>query len=285
MNTPLQNSNPHQRANSQDIIAPGDVRIRLQIAYDGTGFEGWQSQPHGRAVQDALERALVDILGRRIVVQGSGRTDAGVHALGQVAHIDVPAGRLTPEGWMGAINARLVPTARIVCAKKAASGFHARFSATGKIYTYRVWNHRILLPTEINRVWHSTIPVDRTKLRATAQLLEGTHDFAPFSAKRHAGENNTIRTLRRIQISTAGPLLTLRFEGSGFLYRMVRILTGSMLRVAQGKADIEWLAELLRNPNGRRSSFCAVAEGLYLTRVLYGKKVRVLTEEPHLPQP
>ncbi len=269
----------------EDIAAPGEVRLRLLVAYDGSGFDGWQSQPHGRAVQDALERALADIVGRRVIVQGSGRTDAGVHALGQVAHADVPAGRMTPDGWRGAINARLVPTARILAATKAPAGFHARFSATGKIYTYRIWNHRILLPTEINRVWHSAIPLDRPILRATARLLEGTHDFAPFSAKRHAGETNTIRTLRHIRVTTSGPLLTLRFEGSGFLYRMVRILTGSMIRVAQGKAHIGWLEELLRAPEAKRSSFCAVAEGLYLTKVLYEKRASALTAGPHSPQP
>ena len=253
----------------QDSPPDGEVRLRFQIAYDGTAFDGWQSQSHGRTVQDALEKAFAEIVERRVIVHGSGRTDSGVHAIAQVAHADVPQGRLTPDAWAGALNARLPPAARILTVRKASPGFHARFSATGKIYTYRVWNHRFLLPTERHRAWHAVMPINRTLLRSAAQLLQGTHDFAPFSAKRHPGEENTTRTLRRIQVLSSGPLVTLRFEGNGFLYRMVRILTGSMVRVAQGKAPLQWLEELLRHPEGQRSSFCAEAEGLYLTRVLY----------------
>jgi tRNA pseudouridine38-40 synthase len=257
---------------SQDVPAAGEERLRFQVAYDGVGFDGWQSQAHGRTVQDALERAFAELIGRRVVVHGAGRTDSGVHALGQVAHADVPTGRFSPDAWAGALNARLPTTARVAGVRPAARGFHARFSATGKVYVYRVWNQRVLLPTEVNRAWHVAMPMDLERLRSGAALLEGTHDFAPFSAKRHAGEQNTVRSLRRIGVRRAGPLFTLRFEGNGFLYRMVRILVGSLVRVAQGKEDLRWLRSFLENPSGRRSSFCADAEGLYLSRVLYGRK-------------
>ncbi|MEI6715016.1 MAG: tRNA pseudouridine(38-40) synthase TruA [Verrucomicrobiota bacterium] len=279
---------------TNDLPPEGHIRLRLQIAYDGTGFDGWQSQPHGRTVQDALERAFAELVGRRVVIHGSGRTDAGVHALAQIAHVDVPEARLTPEAWVGALNARLSPLVRVVSSKKAAAGFHARFSATGKVYSYRVWNDRVMRPTEVNRAWHAPIPADLAILRHAAELLVGTHDFAPFSAKRHPGETDTIRTIHQIHISKSGPLITLRFEGNGFLYRMVRLLTGSLIRVATGKSDAQWLQSFLTNPTGPRSSFCADAEGLYLTRVLYGsggkipkesRRRKSITEAPHSPRP
>lgn len=253
----------------KDAPPPGYTRLRLLIGYEGTAFDGWQSQRHGRTVQDALEAAFASLIGHRACVHGSGRTDSGVHATGQVAHVDVPKDRLTPDAWLGAINARLVPSVRILKAAHAPSGFHARFSATGKIYTYRIWNERALLPTERNRAWHTPAPIHRQTLRDAARLLEGTHDFAPFSAKRRPCEIDTVRTIHGIGIKTSGPLITLRFEGNGFLFRMVRILTGSLVRVAQGKADEAWLRAFLQNPQGPRSSFCAIAEGLYLTRVRY----------------
>ncbi len=254
---------------ASDEPAPGFVRLRLLVAYEGSGFDGWQSQASGKAVQDFLERAVAALVGERRVVHGSGRTDSGVHALGQVAHVDVPRDRLTEDGWMGAINAQLPAGARVLSVRRAGRGFHARFSAVGKEYVYRLWNARALHPLEVGRVWHLPSPLNRALLRQSALLFEGTHDFAGFAANRGRPEADTERTIYALKLKTAGPLLTLRFAGNGFLYRMVRMLTGSMVRVAQGKADLEWLDALLRQPAGRRTSFCAPAEGLYLKCVQY----------------
>lgn len=257
------------RERSNEEPAPGFERMRLLVAYEGSGFEGWQSQASGRAVQDFLERAVASLVGERRVVHGSGRTDAGVHALGQVAHVDVPEGRLSPEAWEGALNAQLPAGVRVLAVRRAVRGFHARFSAVGKEYVYRLWNARALHPLEAGRVWHLPTPVDREKLRQCARLLQGSHDFAGFAANRGRPETNTERTIYALTLRTAGPLLTLRFAGNGFLYRMVRMLAGSMVRVAQGKADAAWLEDLLRSPAGRRTSFCAPAEGLFLKSVRY----------------
>jgi tRNA pseudouridine38-40 synthase len=206
-----------------------------------------------------------------------------VHALAQTAHIDVPASRFQePARWLAAINSDLPAEVRIVRARWAPASFHARFSATGKIYRYRVWNSRILPPLEIGRVWPIYDPIDLERLHECARLLTGRHDFGGFAANRGTPEEDTTRTIRRIGIrGKPGGLIELQFEGDGFLYRMVRLMTGSMVRCARGKADPAWLAGLLEPPMPsamdqprRKTSFAAPAEGLYLVRVLYGAKPR-----------
>ena len=249
------------------------LRLKLLIAYDGRPFRGWQSQATKDAVQDHLEAAFANTIGEKVSVQGSGRTDAGVHALAQIAHADVPAARLEVGAWQGALNNFLPPEIRVLRVTRAAPEFHARFDARGKIYTYRIWNASYLHPLEIGRVWHMPSPLDLDILRAGMQLLEGKHDFAGFAANRAPGyaAEDTVRTLLvEIDLSSlSGDLLTLRFEGDGFLYKMVRLLTGTLIRCAQGRAELSFIKELLAGKGARKTSFAAPAEGLYLTRVLY----------------
>jgi tRNA pseudouridine38-40 synthase len=244
-------------------------RLKLTVAYDGRRFRGWQSQASGDAVQDFLEAAFKKLVGHRVVVQGAGRTDAGVHALAQIAHADVPGGKYPLRTWMLAINDSLPPEARVIRVQRARPEFHARFDAAGKIYAYRLWTGPCLHPLEIGRAWHVPIPLDFTLLRAGADALCGTHDFARFAVNRGQVEKDTVRTIHRIRISRRGPLVTLRFEGNGFLYKMVRVLTGSLVRVAQGRAPLEWLLSTLNSKSAAKSHFAAPAEGLYLERVLY----------------
>ena len=245
------------------------VRLRLLVAYDGGAFHGWQSQPSRNTVQDALEKAVALLSGQHSCVHGSGRTDSGVHALGQVAHVDVPSQRLPLSAWEGALNGHLPKTVRVLRATKAAPGFHARFNATGKIYDYRVSNTRCLHPLEIGRTWHVPSPIDLPLLRTAADRLTGCHDFAAFAANRGKPDENTVRTIHRIGIKQTKGIITLRFEGDGFLYRMVRLLTGTLVRLAQGKESLEWFGSYLEKPQVRRTSYCAPADGLFLTRVLY----------------
>ncbi len=246
-----------------------NLRLKLLIAYDGRKFRGWQSQATRDGVQDFLEKALAQITGTRVVVHGSGRTDAGVHALGQVAHIDVPRNRVPLAKWSGAINACLPHEIRVLRVLRAAPRFHARFDASGKIYTYRIWADPIFHPMEIGRAWFMPVPLDAARLNETAQWLTGTHDFASFAANRGQPERGTVRTITSIRMVQRGPLITLRFEGSGFLYKMVRLLTGTLVRVAQGRLEPEFIRELLATPGLRKTNYAAPAEGLYLTRVLY----------------
>ena len=248
-------------------------RLRLVIAYDGRPFQGWQSQAHGDTIQDRLEAAFAAMCeGRRIPVHGSGRTDAGVHAHGQVAHADVPVERQhTPERWRGALNAHLPPAIRVKTVRFVNAGFHARFSAMGKIYRYRIWNGPVLDPFEVGRAWHLPAALDTEMLRRASGLLVGKHDFAAFAANRGKPDKNTERTIKTIKLRHRGPLLTLDFEGDGFLYKMVRLLTGSLVRCAQGRATVDWITGLLGGRDGK-THFAAPAEGLYLLKVLYWGK-------------
>lgn len=247
-------------------------RLRLNVAYDGRPFAGWQSQANGNGVQDHLERAFMKLCeGERIVVHGSGRTDAGVHARGQVAHVDVPdRSRHLPERWRGALNSHLPAQIRVLTVRHAPPGFHARFAATGKIYRYRIWNSPVLSPFEHGRVWHFPNPLDFAVLDRVSQLFVGEHDFAAFSANRGKPVETTVRTIRRVTARRRSKLLVLEYEGDGFLYKMVRLLTGALVRCAQGRADSNWITRLLTAQAGK-NSFAAPAEGLYLLRVLYGK--------------
>ena len=247
----------------------------MLVAYDGTPFMGWQSQANGKTVQDKLEGALA-ILCRgqeagRIVVHGSGRTDSGVHARGQVAHADLPdADRMTTLRWCGAINSHLPPEIRVESARFVSGRFHARFDAKGKTYLYRIWNSPVLNPFEIGRAWHLPGPLDLDLLRAGAERFVGRHDFAAFAANRGKPDENTIRTIRRLRVVRRGTLLTLEFTGDGFLYKMVRLLTGSLVRCAQGRASLEWIDRLLLAGRATtKTNFAAPAEGLYLMRVFY----------------
>ena len=250
---------------------PDTLRLRLLIAYDGRPFRGWQSQATKDAVQDHLEAAFANTIGEKVSVQGSGRTDAGVHALAQVAHADVPAERLAVESWRGALNNFLPHEIRVLKVTRAAPEFHARFDARGKIYTYRIWNETYLHPLEIGRVWHMPSRLDMDILRAGADLYLGEHDFAGFAANRAPGyaAEDTVRTIYQIAITHRGSLLTLRFEGNGFLYKMIRLLTGTVVRCAQGRESLDFIREILAIKGKRKSSFAAPAEGLYLTKVLY----------------
>ena len=246
-------------------------RLKLIVAYDGTPFAGWQSQAGGNTIQDYLEAAFRTVCGEAVRVHGSGRTDAGVHALAQCAHVDVPAATLVPERWVHALNASLPPKIRVLRARYVSRDFHARFSAKGKTYRYRIWNDRVLPPFEIDRAWHVPVPLDLQALeRAAAQFL-GQHNFAGFAANRGKPEQSTVRTITAARLRRGGAGITLDFSGDGFLYKMVRLMVGSIVRCGAGKMDPAELAERLRSPAPPTgaSRFVAPAHGLILVRVRY----------------
>lgn len=246
------------------------MRLKLVVAYNGGPYRGWQKQAAGDTVQERLENAFAKVCGAPVAVHGSGRTDAGVHALGQCAHADVANGALTTGKWQTALNAHLPPEIRVMKCSRAPQTFHARFSAKGKIYTYRIWNDAVQPPFEAGRSWHLPGTLDLAVLRAEAQKLTGMHDFAAFAASRGKGGapvRSTLRTLRQIKVCKRGPLLTLTFEGDGFLYKMARLITGSLVRCAQHRAEPDWISTLLARKT--KTSFAAPAGGLCLTRVIY----------------
>jgi tRNA pseudouridine38-40 synthase len=251
------------------------MRLRLTIAYDGRPFAGWQSQPGGNTVQDHLEAALAKILKTDPppVIHGSGRTDTGVHALGQVAHFDAPESCSMDTGaWLRALNVHLPPAIRIMEMQAAEPGFHARFDATGKTYRYRIWNADVLPPLEAGRAWHVPRAIDFPLLADACRMCEGTHDFSAFAANRGDGKDagrDTVRTLWSVGIDRDGPCLTLTFRGTGFLYKMVRLLTGSLVRVALHRAPAAWMQQLLSFPGDAKTHHLAPADGLYLVNVEY----------------
>jgi tRNA pseudouridine38-40 synthase len=249
--------------------ASGLERIHLTIAYHGGAFAGWQSQPNRNGVQDHIEAALAKILGEPVRVHGAGRTDAGVHALGQVAHADVPAKRLPTSTWRVALNANLPAGIRIVGCRRVSSEFHARFSARGKVYRYRIWNTETFHPLEVGRAWHVPQRLLVDDLLKYAERFRGRHDFASFAANRGVPPETTVRNLHEIKVRRQGALVTIEFTGDGFLYRMVRMITGTLVQVALGRKDEAWLRELLQTPGNKKTNHTAPAEGLYLVRVLY----------------
>jgi tRNA pseudouridine38-40 synthase len=240
----------------------------LTIAYDGNSYSGWQSQADGNAIQDHIERALAKIAGKKIRLHGAGRTDAGVHALGQSAHADITT-RLQPDTLRSALNASLPPSIRIRHCRFVPQSFHARFSATSKVYRYRIVTGPVLSPFEVGRAWHLNILLEQALLREGAALFPGTHDFASFAANRGRPVASTIRTLRRVQVTGKDHLTTVELEGDGFLYKMVRLFVGALVQCASKKISPDEIRERLQGKVTSSQRLVAPAAGLFLVRVGY----------------
>ena len=244
-------------------------RLKLIVAYDGAPFAGWQSQSHRNTVQDNLERAFERVTGGGARVHGAGRTDAGVHALAQCAHVDVPNKSLSADRWIKALNALLPSAIRVLRCRYVSKDFHGRLSAKGKIYRYRIWNASVLPPFEYRLAWHIAQPLDLKILKSAARHFVGTHDFASFAANRGKSERSTIRTINSVRVRQKGPCVTIEFDGDGFLYKMVRLIVGALVKCAFGKMRIEEVVSRLDSGKVRSARFAAPAEGLYLVRVRY----------------
>ena len=244
-------------------------RLKLIVAYDGARFAGWQSQSHRNTIQDHIERAFEYVGGERMRVHGAGRTDAGVHALAQCAHVDVVEKSLSAARWTGALNALLPPTIRVLRCHYVSKRFHACHSAKGKVYRYTIWSAPVLPPFKYGRVWHVTAPLNFEVLKGAANHFVGTHDFAGFAANRGKPENSTVRTIYSVQARRHGPCLTIEFDGDGFLYKMVRLIVGSLVRCALGKSSVEEVTDRLASGRIGQVRFAARAEGLFLVRVRY----------------
>lgn len=244
------------------------MRLKLEIAYHGGAFEGWQSQSAGNTIQDHLERAFANLCGCRVVVHGAGRTDSGVHAEAQCAHVEVDDDRLPLRAWTPALNAHLPEDIRVIEVSAADQNFHARFSAKGKIYRYTVWNHPVMQPLLRDRAWHVPHEIDPIRLREACELFTGRHDFAAFSLRRTNEPEQTIRTISSIQAEIHGSQIQLTFEGEGFLHKMVRLISAAIIRHAIGKVGLQDLKNSLQN-GAPTFGLVAPACGLSLVRVLY----------------
>lgn len=251
------------------------MRLKLIIAFDGRPYQGWQSQPGRNTVQDHLLRALREIAKQPVPLHGSGRTDTGVHALGQVAHFDAPAElTMNPCNWVPALNTKLPATIRVMQAAEVPPEFHARFSATGKTYHYDISTAPVLPPHQAGLAWHLPQGLDAAVLDATLARFLGRHDFHAFAAYRGNEDADTDyhRTIHQAELSTLPDGYRLTFTGDGFLYKMVRMLAGAAVKVAQGRLDPEDFGALLDQAPGLpygKCNHCAPADGLYLQQVHY----------------
>jgi tRNA pseudouridine38-40 synthase len=243
--------------------------FKLTLAYRGEDFYGWQRQDPHPTVQLALETALKKIFGKPFHVAGSGRTDRGVHALGQVASVQLPPTH-TPAVLLRALNFHLPPGVRVLSVHKEMPKFHARFSARGKTYLYRIVNAPFLHPMEMGRAWHVPRPLDLKAVRQGARLFVGQHDFASFTSNPGYERESTVRRLRSIRITRKpGHVLELSFAGDGFLYRMVRNLVGALVKVGHGRLSVAELKKILSARSRSTAPPTAPAEGLYLLKVGY----------------
>jgi len=247
------------------------LRFKLTLAYDGTAYAGWQLQKTGTGVQEVVEGAFARLLGLTPRLHSSSRTDAGVHALGMVAHVDIPRDRYRFPGrkLALALNAHLPPDIRVLSATRVAPDFHARFWAMGKEYRYYVWNHAFMNPLLRHQAWHVPRPLDLEAMRTAAAALLGRHDFRSFAANRHYRAERTVREVTGCSVRRQGALLTFTVRADGFLYKMVRGIVGTLVQAGQGKVNAAGLASVLQARDRRAAGMTAPAHGLVLWKVSY----------------
>jgi tRNA pseudouridine38-40 synthase len=264
-----------QPAHTEEL-RPGQCRFKLTIAYDGTGYEGWQVQKTGTGVQQKIEEALAKLFPSRPRLHSSSRTDTGVHALGMVAHFEAPKAecKLAPARLRLALNAHLPEDIRVVMAASASKRFHARFDARGKQYRYFVWNHPAMNPLVRFTAWHVTRTLDYAAMQAAAKLFVGRHDFQSFSANPGYKKQTTVRNLTRCEVRRAGSQFTFVIEGDGFLYKMCRGIVGTVVQIGLGKFRATDVKTMLLKSDRRVSGMSAPAHGLVLWKVYYGKTSR-----------
>jgi tRNA pseudouridine38-40 synthase len=255
--------------------------FKITLAYDGTDFVGWQRQASGISVQGLLENALRELDGRDVAVAGAGRTDAGAHALGQVAGFSLERA-IAADAVLRALNARLPDSVRVLAAQEANDTFHPRFDARAKRYRYRIWNGPVGSPFERRYAWHIHEPLDVDAMAAAARMVEGRHDFAAFQASGGATKT-TERTILESAIvrsaigdrsaitrsAIADSLVTYDVSGTGFLRHMVRAIAGTLVEIGRGRQRPEWMAEVIASADRGAAGPTAPAHGLFLVAVDY----------------
>lgn len=243
------------------------MRIALQIEYHGGPFCGWQSQPSGCAVQDALERALADIAAAPVSTSCAGRTDTGVHALMQVVHFDAPTIR-PAQAWVRGANALLPDSIAVVGAATVPDDFHARFDAVSRTYRYVLVSDPVR-PAMLSGTtgWHHE-RLSLEPMREALLALEGEHDFSAFRAA-ECQARSPVRRMYRAAVAQQGSLFTFEFRADGFLHHMIRNIIGSVVRIGRGREAPQWLGQLLEGRNRTRAAPTFSPAGLYLTEVAY----------------
>ncbi len=242
-------------------------RWKCVCAYDGTTFHGWQSQEGGNTIQDLIERQLRRVSGKQIRLEGSGRTDSGVHALAQVFHFDAAWSHGAAKLRL-ALQSGLPRTIQLKTLHRAAPEFHARFDAKGKIYRYHIYLGEAD-PFSLPYCWSLNRALDWPAVLAAAKVLRGKHDFWAFSGENDRTYETTVRDLRRLEVVRRGKKVTFTFEADGFLYKMVRSLTGALVGVGLGKLTAATVAELIKTRRRIPAVVTAPPQGLFMVKVIY----------------
>ena len=252
------------------------LKLKLVIAYDGAAYEGWQVQKTGTGVQQIVETALAKLFPSAPRLHGSSRTDTGVHALGMVAHFEIPKAefKMTIRKLALAINAWLPEDVRVVSASFAPKRFHAQFDAGGKQYRYFVWNHPAMNPLLRKTAWHVPRKLDLKAMRAAAKLFVGKHDFQSFAANPGYKKETTVRRLTRCDVKKSGRQFTFIIEGGGFLYKMCRGIVGTIVQAGLGKFPPGEIKTMLAKKDRRVAGMTAPAHGLVLWKVFYARRSR-----------
>lgn len=249
-------------------------RIRLIVAYDGTDYNGWQKQDNGVTIEGELNKALTELLGEKIEITGASRTDAGVHALGNVAVFDTGS-KIPPEKIAIALNHYLPEDIRVQRSEEVALDFHPRFCDSKKTYEYNILATKIAVPTQMRYSYHVYQPLDLEKMREAAACLRGTHDFSAFCS---AGSQvkSKVRTIEDIAVweeplsyGNGGRMIKIRVSGNGFLYNMVRIIAGTLLEIGMGRRTAGQLEEALASGERRLAGTTAPPQGLMLMEIKY----------------
>jgi tRNA pseudouridine38-40 synthase len=243
-------------------------RYKLTLEYDGTGLVGWQRQPNGMSVQEILETAVERYCGQEIMVHGAGRTDAGVHALGQAAHLDLPK-EASPDVIRNALNQHVKPhRVTVLEVTRVADTFDARRSARGRVYRYRILNRRPPAALERGRVWHVGPRLDAEAMQEGAVLLLGKHDFSSFRDSL-CQARSPVKTLDALDVSRQGDEILIEARARSFLHHQVRNMVGTLKLVGAGKWRVRQVAEALEARDRRAGGPTAPPEGLYLIEVIY----------------
>ena len=248
---------------------PSDVtsRIALGVAYDGRPWQGWQTQPHGLTVQDALETAIASFTGQHHKTICAGRTDTGVHATAQVVHLDTLIDR-PPESWVRGLNAKLPESVSVQWAQMVPDSFHARFSARARSYTYAVINSRVRQPLWVGRAGWVFQPLSVSLMQQAAQALLGEHDFSSFRSSQCQAAS-PVRTMTVLNIVQDGDLIRFQLQANAFLHHMVRNIVGAFLQIGQGRQPVSYMAEILMARDRTLAAPTFAPDGLYLTGVHY----------------
>ncbi|MFQ5610201.1 MAG: tRNA pseudouridine(38-40) synthase TruA [Woeseiaceae bacterium] len=246
-------------------------RIAIGIEYDGTAYNGWQRQRTGDGVQERVEDAIATVADEAVEVTCAGRTDAGVHATGQVAHFDTSAGR-SERGWLLGANSNLPDDVNVSWVQPVGNDFHARFSATSRRYQYRILNRLVRSAMDRNRTWWIHEALDETRMNEAAQALVGEHDFSAFRAAGCRASTPT-RKITSICVTRDGDGLTLDVSANAFLQHMVRNITGSLVSIGRGEQDVAWMKAVLDSRDRSLGGVAAPPHGLTLVQVTYPHNV------------